>query len=329
MWGVTAVAAAGMLADSIRVAADNFSYEVLPALILLGVLVVLMAVARPRGAWHTHLAFSALAGVAIIDALIATLVYNASANDPNVDDIALGVSALFWVGVGVLALLALLVGRRRLPSLLVVALIFLVLVGATDALGALPSIGITVPKFGIDPDTAPFLQLEAVRGIAAAVALVVLLGALVTGASVRPRGRSGLLLVLLAGLQILSWVDLLFTKVTRRRALSIVAGVVLLMALMWELLASGEAVTNRHDRWAPRPGRVLLYLGYILLVASSVLFFATLHTDTGAPHEPLFDSEQFVDEGVLFLGLPMVLALFVAGVGRWFTSAQGGAEAHD
>ena len=56
----------------------------------------------------------------------------------------------------------------RLPNLAVVALIFLALVGATDALGALPSIGVTVPRLGIDPDTAPFLQLEAVRGIAAA-----------------------------------------------------------------------------------------------------------------------------------------------------------------
>ena len=52
---------------------------------------------------------------------------------------------------------------------------------------------------------------------------------------------------------------------------------------------------------------MLLYLGYILLVASSVLFFATLHTNTGAPHEPLFDSEQFVHDGVMFLGLPLVL----------------------
>ena len=133
----------------------------------------------------------------------------------------------------------------------------------------------------------------------------------------------------MAGLQILSWVDLLFEKVSGAEQLSIVAGVVLVMALLRELIASGAAVTNPHDRWAPRPARVLLYLGYILLVASSVLFFATLHTDSGAPHEALFDSEQFVNDGVLFLGLPLVLALFVAGVGGWFSSANGrGAGAH-
>ena len=119
------------------------------------VVVILMAVARPRGAWRSHLVFSALAGVAVIDSVIATIIYTTSANDPNVNDIALGVSALFWVGVGVLALVALLIGRRRLSNVAVVALIFLTLVGATDALGALPSIGITVPRLGIDRTPRP------------------------------------------------------------------------------------------------------------------------------------------------------------------------------
>ncbi len=60
----------------------------------------------------------------------------------------------------------------------------------------------------------------------------------------------------MAGLQILSWVDLLFEKVSGAEQLSIVAGVVLVMALLWELIASGEAVTNRHDRRGAARGAV-------------------------------------------------------------------------
>ena len=66
----------------------------------------------------------------------------------------------------------------------------------------------------------------------------------------------GLLIILMAGLQILSWVDLLFEKVSGAEQLSIVAGVVLVMALLWELIASGEAVTNRHDRRGAARGAV-------------------------------------------------------------------------
>ena len=188
-----------------------------------------MVVARPRGRGIRTSPSPRSPAVAVINSLIATLVFNASANDPNVNDIALGVSALFWVGAGRARRAgAARRGRRRMPSLVVVALVFLVLVGATDALGALPSIGITVPRLGVDPDTAPFLQLEAVRGIAAAVAIVVFWSLLLPAPRrARPARPIGLLLVLLVGLQILSWVDLLFEKVSGAEQLSIVAGVVL------------------------------------------------------------------------------------------------------
>ncbi len=322
-WGMAATVAAAVLADSIRVAARDFAHAAAPAVFLLVILLVLMLVGRPRGAWHSHLAFAALAGAAVIDSVIATLVYTTSANDPKVDSLAFGVSASFWAGAGVLATLALLAGRRRLPSIAVVMLVFVALVGATDVLGAVDSIAVTIPRLGIDPHSAPLLRLETVRGVAAAATIVLLLAALASGRVRQATRPIGLLLTLVVGMQILSWVDLLFETVGNATAeLSVVAGVVLVTVLLWELVVSGKAVTNRHDHWASRAGRVLLYLGYILLVACSVLFFATLHTESGALHDALFDSEQFVHEGVLFLGLPLILALFVAGAGALFSSRR-------
>jgi hypothetical protein len=178
------------------------------------------------------------------------------------------------------------------------------------------------PRLGISADTAS-LDLDGVRAVAGIATLLVCAAVLLRRRLRQDAWMLGLVLAVDVSIQVLAWVNLLFdhtAKVSERLTggFSIGAAVVLLVALLLELLASGDAITNQHGRWFPRPSRVLLYLGYILMVAAAVLYFASLHSpDTGALRESLFDSEQWVQEGVIFLGPPLVLALFIGGVARW------------
>ena len=89
------------------------------------------------------------------------------------------------------------------------------------------------------------------------------------------------------------------------------AGVILL-ALLWEIMMSGASITNQGGRWFPRHARVLMFFGYILLVATAVLFFSTQHEVIHGTHaEPDFESEAWPPFGVLSLGIPLLIAVVV------------------
>jgi hypothetical protein len=88
----------------------------------------------------------------------------------------------------------------------------------------------------------------------------------------------------------------------------VAAAVLVLVALLWDILMSGEAITNRHNRHFPRHTRVMVYLGYLLAVAAAVTFFSSFHTSEGAL-EPIFESENFSETGLLFLGISLLVTL--------------------
>jgi hypothetical protein len=213
--------------------------------------------------------------------------------------------------------------------MLVAALSFVVLIGVCDVLFGLSSVATVFSGLGISGDTAS-LDLDGLRALAGLATLLVCAAVLLRRRLREDAWMLGLVLAVDVSIQVLAWVNLLFehtAQVAERvtGGFSIGAAVVLLVALLLELVASGDAITNRHGRWFPRPSRVLLYLGYVLMVASAVLYFASLHSpETGALRESLFDSEQWVQEGVIFLGPALVLALFVGGVAR-----HGREQPHD
>lgn len=92
---------------------------------------------------------------------------------------------------------------------------------------------------------------------------------------------------------------------------SLVGGVVIVVALFWDVATSGEEVTNVHGVRVPRHARVLIYLGYVMTVACAVLFFTTLKAAPGSPSmEQMFESEQWPWLGILLLGTPLVLTVF-------------------
>jgi hypothetical protein len=318
--GVTVVVAGGMLADALRVTQDDIAHSLALGGVLAVAVLLLAWLVRARQTWPAHFPFLALAIVVVLDATMGFLVEHFAQGDANyVGDVIYSITATVWLGLGVLSLVALAV--RRWPPMVVATLTFVVLIGVCDALFGLGSITNIWSVLGMDSSTNG-LDLEGVRSVFGIATLVVCIVVLLRRRLREDGWMLALLLAVDVGLQVLAWVNLLFDHTAQvadktTGGFSVGAAVVLLVALLLELLASGDAITNPHGRWFPRPSRVLLYVGYILMVASAVLYFASLHNpESGVLRESLFDSEQWVQEGVTFLGPPLVLALFIGGVAR-------------
>lgn len=105
--------------------------------------------------------------------------------------------------------------------------------------------------------------------------------------------------------------------------LSWAAALIVLIALGWDLLMSGESFTNRDDERLPRHTRLLLYLGYIMLTATLVMYFsAQQFTHNPGAHEALFESEPWPQYGLQVLGLPMVVGAFALGLVAWLNGKR-------
>jgi hypothetical protein len=107
--------------------------------------------------------------------------------------------------------------------------------------------------------------------------------------------------------------------------------VIVLLALLWDTTMSGEQVTNVEGRLFPRPARVLLFLGYIMLVSAAVLYFTSWQVQaTGAPvAEAIFESELWPREGLLGLGVPLLFVSFTLGLTRWLAQRNLRGEGAD
>jgi hypothetical protein len=110
---------------------------------------------------------------------------------------------------------------------------------------------------------------------------------------------------------------LYITAIEAGGTFSLAQGAVILMALLWDITMSGQSVTNSGDPWFPRHARVLMFFGYILLVAAAVLFFSSQHEVVHGLHtEPDFEAELWPALGVLSLGVPFLIAILVLSVTR-------------
>lgn len=104
-----------------------------------------------------------------------------------------------------------------------------------------------------------------------------------------------------------------------------IKGIVVLLVLTLDIFISGH-ITNRSSRSFPRNSRVLLYLGYILLVGLLVFCFASLTTHLGATRVTAFDSENLVESGILLLGVPFLLVVFARRTTALLLAPKAAAE---
>lgn len=119
------------------------------------------------------------------------------------------------------------------------------------------------------------------------------------------------------------------SKASAEQPLSWVEGLIVLVALGWDLLMSGESFTNGESAGTPRHSRVLLYLGYITLTATLVMFFssqrygAALAAPGGPGFESFFESEPWPQRGLESLGVPLVVTTFALALLAWLSAQRG------
>jgi hypothetical protein len=77
------------------------------------------------------------------------------------------------------------------------------------------------------------------------------------------------------------------------------AALILLAAVSWDVMMSGEALTNEGSNLFPRSSRVFVLYGYAILLCGLVLFFtAERPISSGADVEPLFEPEQITQRAL-------------------------------
>ena len=330
-----AVVASGLIAwNGLNIAGSDegggVAQELILGVLVLGISIGVYFLAKPKAGWKPSVPFVALAIVAIVDSVsgFITEAVAGGANDHLDDYIAL-VSAAIWV-VGALVAVAFLIARRGKASAgMVAGAAFVVLIGVTDLLGNIWVLGnFDNAPLGITSDNALYLGPEGLRAVFAIATIALVIFAIATNRLRRLLVPAGLLLVVTLSLLVLTWIDLLYAsagkvvaaQVSQLGNLAIGGGIVLLLALLWDLAVSGEAITNVDGKWFPRDTRVLMFLGYILLVSSAVLMFSSLFDEKGKLLESAFDPEEWVRQGILFLGIPLIITVALAGLHRWQSS---------
>jgi hypothetical protein len=324
--GFVALACAGIAYDGIAasLSADGGGWaELAFAAVVFALAGFLYLVAKPRDQWGTSIPFMAIAAVAILDSASGFIVEALQGSSGHLDDYVQLASAALWVAGGIVAITVLLFRRGRLSIGWCVALVFVALIGATDLLGSIWVLGnFDNPPLGITAATAPYLGPEGFRAAAALLTAAVLLAALLARRLRQLTVPITVLLIATVTIELLSYIDLLYANRSHLERLGASGGLaiggaaILIVALLMDLAVSGEAITNVSGRIFPRDTRVLAYTGYILLVAATVLMFASLHNEQGKLLESTFDADEWVKEGILFLGIPLTLTFAIAALHR-------------
>jgi hypothetical protein len=157
----------------------------------------------------------------------------------------------------------------------------------------------------------PLLDVEGIRGLLAIASLAALAYCLVLRRRQLPH-LAVRLLTLNVGLQLVAWTIDLYSGTPVGGHFSLAEAGVIVVALLFDVVMSGDSITNRDGGIFPRHARVLLFLGYLVMTAVAVTFFSSEHVQaTQATVEAQFDSERWVQFGLTLLGPPLLLTLFI------------------
>ncbi|MBO0745978.1 MAG: hypothetical protein J2P43_13235, partial [Candidatus Dormibacteraeota bacterium] len=147
---------------------------------------------------------------------------------------------------------------------------------------------------------------------------VVLLTSIVPGWRLAaPVLRLALVLILgFAGLHFL-YDGVFGTALGAGQRFTLAQGVVLVAAMLWDVLMSGESFTNTGGLAVPRHTRVLIYLGYTLLVVTTVLFLSSVRLQGGGSTGQEFESDSYPQLGIYALGPPLLITFFLVNLRAW------------
>jgi hypothetical protein len=254
-----------------------------------------------------------------------------------------------WLAVAVAAAVILTLRKRREKSRAGVALLYLTCAGAWIGLTGLIA-------SAADTKLHELQAFNMAVGGLAALAAIGTLGYLVArtrinrpspqaqAARQRHQHKLGMLLVLDLSLLVIWAAAHLYETASRAGSSGpVLLGVVLLLALLWELGSSGTMLNpdmpdpdtpdpdtpdpdtpdpdspdpDTPDPLMPHRARVVAYAGFLTLTAAAVLQLATLHSvSTGAPAGS-FESETTAAAGIVEFGVPFAITAFLV---RWFSA---------
>jgi hypothetical protein len=295
------------------------------AAVVVALMVSAVAVARINKTWSPTMLVSASLCIAVFLFVIVqvfTPLSSLLASTLSLPGSAL--NPLYTVLTSAFSLLMILVGlvlvvRGRRPGRQALGML-----GLPFVLSGLVVLGLNIPQL------ANVLGLPVIRSTQSNIAdfkVLAALGAIgaVVWLAVRRRWREDgvapviAFIMLLAGLQIMSWYFQLYVPALQRISTASLSIAALLFAgaVFWDLLFSGE-YTNQGSPALPRSSRVLLQVGYALFAISTFLAQTSQHTTSGrlqSPGTPASASLEVV--GAEGLGIPLLLYTFFVLVDRW------------
>ena len=124
------------------------------------------------------------------------------------------------------------------------------------------------------------------------------------------RDRNGIAVAFTAYLLIFTW----FLRGSGgETALSLGQALFVLVMLVWDIVSSGDAITNKHSSKFPRIARVCFFFTYIITVSLFVLLATSSHLvnpASGAPVHGVFDSDKLVAVGLGLFGPAFFFLVF-------------------
>jgi Mn2+/Fe2+ NRAMP family transporter len=144
----------------------------------------------------------------------------------------------------------------------------------------------------------------------------------------RDPNRRRTLVVGLVGFQATIWalvgMGALYEHALNASRIAVWAAIIVLVAVAWDVVMSGESMTNHGTKRIPRAARVLAFLGYTILVSATVLFYsAQTVTGTGEAAESLFEPEAITRNGLFRIAFPLAVLMFLLRFGREGGSRRG------
>lgn len=224
--------------------------------------------------------------------------------------------------VGVLALL-LLLQRRKRPDLIAVGALFFIVLGILQFSYYLPQlIVLLIPQVHLGFYFSSVLLTVSVGTLVALCWL--LIKRKITSENTN---LLTLLLVLNGGLWFVSFMYWLYSRASdsglNQTGTIILQALLLGVAFGWDIFTSGESMNKGKSNF-PRHTRLLLFLGYIMLASTAVLYFSSQVSLPGGvllpPDKLFFDSENWPQVGILRLGAPLIITTFILQVTYWWGS---------
>lgn len=124
------------------------------------------------------------------------------------------------------------------------------------------------------------------------------------------------LLALIGGALALLLAGVLYGHAMTLSRVAVWAPIILLVAVAWDVTMSGESMTNHSTPLWPRASRVLLFLGYVVLVGATVVYYSGQRA-AGSGRilgESYFEPEAVTQAALTRVALPVIVTLFLLRV---------------